>query len=266
MGDAAVKEPSMEDILSSIRKIIAEEGATETVAEPSAQMQSPVQTETYQEHSEIEATPAEAAQPYVAPGSHEAPHIEPEAAFVEEPLAVEPVVEAPMVAPQPTVEAVQSPAQAETSMSLASIAASLRSSPEPEVAVASDGIAPVEQEPPMPAETFETRSVEETFVEMSEATPPPAPQTFEEPMNAVPVPTASDMAREEEAFRGALMSPSADDAVIGSFDRLKRSAMDDLDAKTEAILRPMLREWLDENLPSMVERLVREEIERVARG
>jgi cell pole-organizing protein PopZ len=28
----------------------------------------------------------------------------------------------------------------------------------------------------------------------------------------------------------------------------------------------MLKGWLDENLPSMVERLVRAEIERVARG
>ena len=78
-------------------------------------------------------------------------------------------------------------------------------------------------------------------------------------------PNASS-AEEVEAFRGALVSPSVDDAVAGSFDRLKRSVGDDLDAKTEAILRPMLREWLDENLPTMVERLVREEIERVARG
>ena len=30
--------------------------------------------------------------------------------------------------------------------------------------------------------------------------------------------------------------------------------------------RPMLKTWLDDNLPSMVERLVRAEIERVARG
>ena len=31
-------------------------------------------------------------------------------------------------------------------------------------------------------------------------------------------------------------------------------------------LLPMLQEWLDDNLPTLVERLVREEIERVARG
>jgi cell pole-organizing protein PopZ len=31
------------------------------------------------------------------------------------------------------------------------------------------------------------------------------------------------------------------------------------------MLRPMLKAWLDDNLPPLVERLVREEIERVAR-
>ena len=35
---------------------------------------------------------------------------------------------------------------------------------------------------------------------------------------------------------------------------------------TREILRPMLKAWLDENLPSLVERLVRAEIQRVARG
>jgi uncharacterized protein len=32
------------------------------------------------------------------------------------------------------------------------------------------------------------------------------------------------------------------------------------------MLRPMLKSWLDDNLPSMVERLVRDEIERLKRG
>jgi cell pole-organizing protein PopZ len=37
-------------------------------------------------------------------------------------------------------------------------------------------------------------------------------------------------------------------------------------AIAEEMLRPMLQEWLDNNLPSLVERLVRAEIERIARG
>jgi uncharacterized protein len=32
------------------------------------------------------------------------------------------------------------------------------------------------------------------------------------------------------------------------------------------ILRPMLKSWLDEHLPEIVDRLVRAEIERVSRG
>ena len=38
------------------------------------------------------------------------------------------------------------------------------------------------------------------------------------------------------------------------------------DELAEQMLRPMLQDWLDNNLPMLVERLVREEIERVARG
>ena len=35
---------------------------------------------------------------------------------------------------------------------------------------------------------------------------------------------------------------------------------------TREMLRPMLKAWLDDNLPAIVERLVSAEIERVARG
>ena len=118
------------------------------------------------------------------------------------------------------------------------------------------------------SETVEVVAEAETpiHVEMSEATPAPAYESAEEIQAPVSAAAVETMVEEEMAFKGALMSPSANGEVAGAFDRLKRSAMDDIDAKTEAILRPMLREWLDENLPNMVERLVREEIERVARG
>ncbi|WP_343311954.1 DUF2497 domain-containing protein [Ancylobacter crimeensis] len=39
-----------------------------------------------------------------------------------------------------------------------------------------------------------------------------------------------------------------------------------LDDVVVDLLRPMLREWLDQNLTPLVERLVRAEIERIARG
>ena len=45
----------------------------------------------------------------------------------------------------------------------------------------------------------------------------------------------------------------------------RQSAGDDFGMMRE-MLRPMLKSWLDDNLPSLVERLVRAEIQRVARG
>jgi cell pole-organizing protein PopZ len=54
--------------------------------------------------------------------------------------------------------------------------------------------------------------------------------------------------------------------VSQSIDRLKAAVADDTSAKVEQVLRPMLKEWLDKHLPAMVERIVREEIERIARG
>ena len=41
---------------------------------------------------------------------------------------------------------------------------------------------------------------------------------------------------------------------------------DMLERMMRELLRPLVKTWLDENLPTLVERLVRNEIERVARG
>jgi hypothetical protein len=76
--------------------------------------------------------------------------------------------------------------------------------------------------------------------------------------------------REASSSRPALMSPRTDTEVSASFERLTKAMVkgdaEGLDAAVEDVLRPMLKQWLDSNLPQMVERLVREEIERVARG
>ena len=67
-----------------------------------------------------------------------------------------------------------------------------------------------------------------------------------------------------------LLSPEANEAVALSFGALSanlevRSA-ELADSMVRDMLRPMVKTWLDDNLPTMVERLVREEIQRVARG
>lgn len=89
-----------------------------------------------------------------------------------------------------------------------------------------------------------------------------------------PIPRAPRMAaavsRQPEPVERALISVHADAEVSASFDELAKAMIEGnsskLDAVVEDLLRPMLKTWLESNLPQMVERLVREEIERVARG
>lgn len=87
------------------------------------------------------------------------------------------------------------------------------------------------------------------------------------------VPRASRIAairRENVNPRRALLSPRTDAHVSASFEDLSKAMMGGnprkLDEVVEELLQPMLKGWLEDNLPQMVERLVREEIERVARG
>jgi uncharacterized protein len=67
-----------------------------------------------------------------------------------------------------------------------------------------------------------------------------------------------------------LLSAQATEAAALSFAALSagldvRSA-ELADGMVRDMLRPMLKQWLDDNLPAIVERLVRDEIQRVARG
>ena len=68
----------------------------------------------------------------------------------------------------------------------------------------------------------------------------------------------------------ALLSPQSDAAVASAFGRLANTMLSSdprtLEDLVGEMLRPMLKEWLDDNLPVLVEKLVREEIERVSRG
>ena len=80
---------------------------------------------------------------------------------------------------------------------------------------------------------------------------------------AAPRPDAAGAAPEPR-----LVSDSASDAVAASFARLAELGRADgadrpLDELVRETLRPMLQAWLDENLPALVERLVRAEISRV---
>ena len=86
--------------------------------------------------------------------------------------------------------------------------------------------------------------------------PEPAPR---------PAPRASS-----EPSGDDLLSPSANQAVQAAFHNLAGTILSNnartLEDLVKEMLRPMLKGWLDENLPPLVERLVRQEIERVSRG
>jgi len=81
--------------------------------------------------------------------------------------------------------------------------------------------------------------------------------------------------REQDAFSPdenptPLVSSDAAAAIAAQFQTLAASMVINdsglLHDYAREMLRPMLKAWLDDNLPVLVERLVRAEIERVARG
>lgn len=68
----------------------------------------------------------------------------------------------------------------------------------------------------------------------------------------------------------SLFSTATDQTVTAAFNTLAASRLvendDALQDMVRDMIRPLLKSWLDDNLPNMVERLVRAEIERVGRG
>src|SRR3984893_1765400 len=191
------QEPSMEEILASIRRIIADD---EPGKETTESRQDPVATA---RESAAQAPPRPSAAP-----AHAAPTSPP-----------------PRIAPAD--DAASTPSMTEEEID--SMLAHLRGTP---------------RQPPAGSPRTEAAAASE-----------PAP-TLDAPPVAI-----------EE--RG-LLSAATTAAVDAAFDALARTAQArngrTLEEVVSELLRPMLKTWLDENLPEMVERLVRAEIERVSRG
>ena len=91
--------------------------------------------------------------------------------------------------------------------------------------------------------------------------PPPAPPPAPRPLPERRLAPESD--------RG-LISATTSAAVDSAFNTLAQTVLVQnartLEDLVREMLRPMLKGWLDDNLPGLVERLVRSEIERVSRG
>jgi len=94
----------------------------------------------------------------------------------------------------------------------------------------------------------------------------------EEPARAAPEPAAlfAQLHAPDRASVDTIISEQTSAAVSAAFDSLANTffaqnsrTVEDL---VREMLRPMLKHWLDDNLPGLVERMVRSEIERVSRG
>lgn len=84
-------------------------------------------------------------------------------------------------------------------------------------------------------------------------------------------PPPIDTSGPAEAETRGLLSDETDQSVATAFGKLASTLLArdgttrTLEELVQEMLRPMLKAWLDQNLPAVVEELVRQEIERVSR-
>ncbi|MCJ2115951.1 DUF2497 domain-containing protein [Methylobacterium sp. J-001] len=113
---------------------------------------------------------------------------------------------------------------------------------------------------------FDAIDFEDEAIAEPEPEPAPPPARPSPPPQPQPVFQAPRPEPESEA----LVSPATDATVNGAFNLLAHTVLTQnartLEDLVKEMLRPMLKSWLDDNLPAVVERLVRAEIERVSRG
>ena len=125
-----------------------------------------------------------------------------------------------------------------------------------------------------PAPSFRTidASSDIVFSERShEAAPEPTVRIIEEARRPPPQPAPPQpVAPPTPAPDTNLMSNVTRTAVNSAFNTLASTVIGQnartLEDLVKEMLRPLLKSWLDDNLPGLVERIVRAEIERVARG
>jgi len=206
---AKSQEPSMEEILASIRRIIADDDATKTSQRP--------------------AEPPKPAAPSPRP----------------EPKPAEVFARPPVEEPELPAAALD---QAADILDLTeSMAAPEFAEPEPEPEPA-----------PLPSPAPPQFRRIDGYPDVS----------FTEPEQKAAAKDAEEVRANDE--RGQLLSSTTSAAVDSAFNTLAQTVLVQnartLEDLVREMLRPMLKTWLDDNLPAMVERLVRNEIERVARG
>jgi uncharacterized protein len=243
---AKVQEPSMEEILASIRRIIADDEAKPATAE------APKKPE-----------PAKAVTPQPVAPVTKAP------VMSNNPPSAMPAAKA---APAPKPAAPPAPVVSNSQDDIDAMLASLdAATPEPEI-----------RPPPPPPE----EEVFELTDDMVLPTPPPQAAPFRKVEPEQDLEFAEAAAASVRPRRAALDPPSYDSpaapptrqilshstvaAVESAFNSLANTVLSNnartLEDLVKEMLRPMLKSWLDDNLPGLVERIVKAEIERVSRG
>ena len=127
-------------------------------------------------------------------------------------------------------------------------------------------------EPVVPQNTNDGQSLYDGYygARLEDGIEPAPPQT--NPGRFLPpLPHALGSNRQASPQMNGLMSEASSGAAQAAFGRLAEMLARRAPGErpiadvTQELLRGMLKQWLDDNLPKIVERLVREEIERVAR-
>jgi len=233
---AKSQEPSMEEILASIRRIIADDDASKAPAKP-AEAPRPASRA-------AASAPRSAVQPAAAPPAQE-PELSSSAIAAEgEDLAGSDLQDPDIL---DLTESMATPAFAEPAPV-----------PEPAPLQKVEDVPHSDDAVPGPS----VHEMSEPEVSSASAPAPAAePERLDEPAR-VGVPGVSE--------RGQLLSGATTAAVDSAFNALAQTILVQnartLEDLVREMLRPMLKTWLDDNLPNLVERLVRAEIERVARG
>jgi len=219
----------MEEILASIRRIIADDDASKAAKPPD---------------------PAAAKLP-------------PAAAVPSRPA---PPPRAPGLPPAPPPPAVAN-SQDDIDAMLANLDTPAAAPPAPDVLDLTEAMAaPAPAADAGPAATFRTIDAASDVIFTDRAPDPPAEpavRIIEEPRQpATPAPAP--------ALDRGLISTSTMAAVDSAFNSLAQTVIGQnartLEDLVKEMLRPLLKSWLDDNLPGVVDRIVRAEIERVSRG
>jgi cell pole-organizing protein PopZ len=255
---AKVQEPSMEEILASIRRIIADDEAKPPAAEkPASPAAAPAKPE-----KPTAAAPAAKARvmndipPSAIPAAQAAAKVTPPVKPAPPPVA--PPSAAP--APAPVVSNSQDDIDALLSgLDEATSAAEIRPPLlDGEVFDLTDEMAL----PDPPQASFHKIEPEDDleFAETAAASAVRRQPAFEPP------PFESPAASPQQQ----ILSRSTVSAVESAFNSLANTVLSNnartLEDLVKEMLRPMLKSWLDDNLPGLVERIVKAEIERVSRG